>query len=168
MSRPPPPLHRAPWGSRARLSAQHLCLDVQRAVEGFIYHNTSSEGPDAFYSQLGNPTFVAKNAIYITNTLVGDAFMALRLYVIWNRVWWIAVPPAVLILATAGEWSFWCGCEGLWEGGRRGRMLCGHKVGGNREDLQHFTYLLWAGAQRSTQAWGRGYDHFVRKPRLPR
>ena len=75
---------------------------MQRVVEAFIYHNTSDDGPRLFYLHVSNPTFVAKNAIYITNTLVGDAFMAYRLYVIWNRDWWIAVLPAVLILATAG------------------------------------------------------------------
>lgn len=160
LSRLPPPLRTATRGSRIRLSAQHLCLDVQRAVEGFIYHNTSSEGPDVFYSQLGNPTFVAKNAIYITNTLVGDAFMALRLYVIWNRVWWIAVPPAVLILATAGESSFWCGCEGLCGWRKTGLYALQSRSWDNRKDLRPFTYLLWAGAERSIQARAF-YDHLA-------
>ena len=126
---------------------------MQRAVEGFIYHNTSSEGPDAFYSQLGNPTFVAKNAIYITNTLVGDAFMALRLYVIWNRVWWIAVPPAVLILATAGEFSFWCGSEGLWEGGGRGCMLCGRTVGRTARTAGHLPICCGLARKEAYNPW---------------
>ena len=79
-----------------------MCLDVQRAVGAFVHSYTTADGPELFYSVLSSPTFVAKNTIYITNTLVGDAFMAFRLYVIWDRAWWIAVPPAALILATAG------------------------------------------------------------------
>lgn len=28
-----------------------------------------------------------------------------RLYVVWNRVWWILIVPSVLLLGTAGVYS---------------------------------------------------------------
>ena len=60
-------------------------------------------GTALYYNTLSNPTLAAKDAIYITMTIVGDCFVTYRLYIVWNRVWWIIVVPAILLLATAGE-----------------------------------------------------------------
>ena len=55
--------------------AQHLCFDVQRAIDGFIAHGRTETGTLDFYNNLSNPTHVGKSVIYITQTLVGDAFV---------------------------------------------------------------------------------------------
>ncbi len=55
--------------------AQHLCFDVQRALEGFIARGGTLTGTLDFYNDLSNPTHVGKSVIYITQTLVGDAFV---------------------------------------------------------------------------------------------
>ena len=55
--------------------AQHLSFDVQRAIDGFIAHGGTPTGTLDFYNMLSNPTHVGKSVIYITQTLVGDAFV---------------------------------------------------------------------------------------------
>ena len=54
---------------------QHICFDVQRALDGFITHGGTPTGTLDFYFQLSNPTEVGKSVIYVTQTLVGDAFV---------------------------------------------------------------------------------------------
>ena len=100
---------------------QHLCFDVQRAIEGFIVHGGTPTGTTEFYSQLSNPTHVAKSVIYITQTLVGDAFVVrllyllhvafadehlqtYRLFIVFNRNPWILVLPLCLLVGTGSKW----------------------------------------------------------------
>ncbi|TBU39011.1 hypothetical protein BD309DRAFT_970594 [Dichomitus squalens] len=82
------------------LALAHLCFDVQRAIEGFIANGGTPSGTADFYNRLSNPTHVAKSAIYITQTLVGDAFVTYRLYVVFNRNPWILVLPLSLLVGT--------------------------------------------------------------------
>ncbi|KAH9900690.1 hypothetical protein C8Q73DRAFT_742550 [Cubamyces lactineus] len=83
------------------LAVAHLAIDVTRAVEGFVVWGKNPGGTDAFYGRISDPTEVAKNVLYITMTLVADSFVSYRLYVVWNRQWWILIVPTVLLLATA-------------------------------------------------------------------
>ena len=52
-----------------------MIFDVQRALDGFVNHGGTPTGTYDFYSWISNPTHVAKSAIYITQTLVGDGFV---------------------------------------------------------------------------------------------
>ncbi|RDX40975.1 hypothetical protein OH76DRAFT_1365346 [Lentinus brumalis] len=83
------------------LSVAHLILDVQRAVVGFVNEGGKPDGTLNFYLRLNNPTHIAKNVIFITMTLVGDSFVSYRLWIVWNRAWWIIILPIGLLFATA-------------------------------------------------------------------
>ena len=63
-------------------------------------------GTTAFYSVISSPTEVAKNVLYITNTLIADSFVSYRLFMVWNRAWWILIVPIILLFATAGMYTF--------------------------------------------------------------
>ena len=63
-------------------------------------------GTTAFYSVISSPTEVAKNVLYITNTLIADTFVSYRLFTVWNRAWWILFVPIVLLVATASAYAF--------------------------------------------------------------
>lgn len=69
---------------------------------GFIYMGDSPYGTRDFYSQLGNPTHIAKSVIYTTMTIVGDSLVTYRLYVVWERAWWALAWPVLFLFATAG------------------------------------------------------------------
>ncbi|KAI0742276.1 hypothetical protein C8Q80DRAFT_1107918 [Daedaleopsis nitida] len=83
------------------LSVAHLVLDVQRAVVGFVNEAGTPDGTLNFYSRLSNPTHVAKSVIFITMTLAGDSFVTYRLWIVWNRAWWIVILPVMLLISTA-------------------------------------------------------------------
>ncbi|KAM5534169.1 hypothetical protein V8D89_012189 [Ganoderma adspersum] len=83
------------------LAVAHICFDVQRALDGFITHGGTPTGTLDFYFQLSNPTEVGKSVIYVTQTLVGDAFVAYRLYVVYNRNAWMLALPLVLLFGTS-------------------------------------------------------------------
>ncbi|PIL26315.1 hypothetical protein GSI_12071 [Ganoderma sinense ZZ0214-1] len=83
------------------LTVIHMAIDVQRAIDGFIEHGGTPGGTTTFFKRLNDPLFIAKLAIYNTQTLVGDAFVIYRLYVVYNRKWWIAVLPLSLLAGTA-------------------------------------------------------------------
>ena len=81
---------------------QHLAIDVQRADQGLVVHGNSPNGSTDFFNTLSNPTLVVKDVIYITQTLLGDAFVTYRLFMVWNRSWPIIVFPILLLLGAAG------------------------------------------------------------------
>ncbi|PIL26321.1 hypothetical protein GSI_12077 [Ganoderma sinense ZZ0214-1] len=82
------------------LAVIHIAFDIQRAMEGFITHGSTPADTAEYFQELNHPLFVGKSAIYITQTLVGDAFVTYRLYVVYNRNPWIAVLPLALLLGT--------------------------------------------------------------------
>lgn len=57
------------------VAAQHLGIDVARAIQGFVVWGGTPGGTEAFYSKISDPTEVAKNVVYITMTLVADSFV---------------------------------------------------------------------------------------------
>ncbi|KAL7278438.1 hypothetical protein ACG7TL_007435 [Trametes sanguinea] len=83
------------------LSVAHLAIDVVRAVEGFVVWGQKPNGTNEFYAIISSPTEVAKNVIYISMTLVADSFVTYRLFIVWNRTWYILIIPITLLVATA-------------------------------------------------------------------
>ncbi|PPQ88590.1 hypothetical protein CVT25_009970 [Psilocybe cyanescens] len=80
------------------ISTTHLVLDVVRAVNAFV-DNPLPGGALEYYGNLSDPLQAAKTAIFVLLTLVGDAFVIYRCYIIWHRQWWVVVLPMLL----------WCG-----------------------------------------------------------
>ncbi|KIY67878.1 hypothetical protein CYLTODRAFT_454087 [Cylindrobasidium torrendii FP15055 ss-10] len=80
------------------LATVHLVLDIARAAKAYVYLEGGSA--DQFYLELSHPLEVAKTATYGVITLVGDAFVIYRCYIVWNRKWWIVPGPALLLIAT--------------------------------------------------------------------
>ncbi|KAJ8502153.1 hypothetical protein ONZ51_g158 [Trametes cubensis] len=83
------------------LSVAHLVLDMTRAIRGFTVEGQTASNTEAFYARISDPTNVATNTIYLVTTLLADSFFSYRLYIVWNRTWWIVIVPALLVLSTA-------------------------------------------------------------------
>lgn len=68
--------------SKLHRECQHLALDMYMLLQAFIVEaNRELGGAVAYYSNIGNPYSIAKDATYITQTLVGDSFIvSLRLF----------------------------------------------------------------------------------------
>ncbi|KAI0323923.1 hypothetical protein GY45DRAFT_499267 [Cubamyces sp. BRFM 1775] len=68
------------------------------AVTAMLYNPPNWDGGDALSSYM----FRAKFAVYVTQTLIGDAFMGYRLYVVWNGRMKILAVPALLFFTSMG------------------------------------------------------------------
>ncbi|KAH9902757.1 hypothetical protein C8Q73DRAFT_785395 [Cubamyces lactineus] len=86
-------------------STVHMIIDFVRVSRGFIFKRDSFPGgPIAFFAQPSEWTFVAKNAVYTIQTLLGDGILIYRCYAVWQS-WLIVTFPIVL-------W-FWIGVVGV-------------------------------------------------------
>ncbi|KAI9455616.1 hypothetical protein HD554DRAFT_2240122 [Boletus coccyginus] len=75
------------------LSTAHMIVDIVRIDHGLVKEaNTFPGGPNAFFGDVAQPTFVIKNAIYTLQTLLGDGVVIYRCYVVWQSFWSIVLP----------------------------------------------------------------------------
>lgn len=52
---------------------KHMIVDIIRLEDGLVkYRDTFPDGPAAFFADVSQITYVIKNAIYISHTLLGD------------------------------------------------------------------------------------------------
>ncbi|KAL7278448.1 hypothetical protein ACG7TL_007446 [Trametes sanguinea] len=87
------------------LALTHVMLTLKLASDGFANNAGSLESMyDAltyqslwFQSTLGRARFV----IYVTQTLIGDAFMIFRVFVVWGGKTRIIILPALLVITDA-------------------------------------------------------------------
>ncbi|EGN98377.1 hypothetical protein SERLA73DRAFT_169351 [Serpula lacrymans var. lacrymans S7.3] len=74
-------------------STTHLIIDIVRTEEGLVqYRDTFPKGPVAFFSDVAQWSFVYKNMVYMLQTLVGDAVVIYRCFVVWQSLYIIALP----------------------------------------------------------------------------
>jgi uncharacterized membrane protein YozB (DUF420 family) len=80
------------------LATLHISLCFLRLFNAFV----GSDDPETFLkSTISSPSFILKNATFVLQTLVGDAFMIYRVHIIWAGRW-IVVPPVVGCLISTG------------------------------------------------------------------
>ncbi|KAI0660050.1 hypothetical protein C8Q70DRAFT_72512 [Cubamyces menziesii] len=86
-------------------STVHMIIDFIRACRGLVFkRDTFPGGPVAFFGQPSEWTFVAKNAVYTVQTLLGDGILIYRCYMVWQTWLIIALP--------IGLWV-WVGVVGI-------------------------------------------------------
>ncbi|CDO71834.1 hypothetical protein BN946_scf184939.g58 [Trametes cinnabarina] len=85
-------------------STAHMIIDIVRTCRGFVSErDTFPGGPVAFFAQPSESTFVAKNAVYTVQTVLGDGILIYRCYVVWQSWLIIAFPLLLLVwIAVAG------------------------------------------------------------------
>ncbi|KAI0635690.1 hypothetical protein C8Q77DRAFT_1155463 [Trametes polyzona] len=77
-------------------STAHMIIDIIRICNGLIYQrDTFPGGPVAWFSQPAENTFIAKNIVYLFQTLLGDGVLIYRCYVVWQS-WLVVAFPIVL------------------------------------------------------------------------
>ncbi|KAG1850797.1 hypothetical protein DFJ58DRAFT_746360 [Suillus subalutaceus] len=91
------------------LSTAHMIVDIIRVEQGLVtYRNTFPGGPEAFFADIAQVTFVVKNIIYTMQTMVGDGMVIYRCYVVWQSVWIIIIPSLLWFGITV------CGCIAVY------------------------------------------------------
>ncbi|RDX44602.1 hypothetical protein OH76DRAFT_1093039 [Lentinus brumalis] len=91
------------------LATVHMALALVRLIQGFIlYRDTIGTIP--YFANISVRLNMAKDCIYITNLAMGDLVIAWRLYVVWGKKLWIAIPPTIMVI---GE--FICGYGSIFQ-----------------------------------------------------
>ncbi|KAI0318609.1 hypothetical protein OF83DRAFT_1170949 [Amylostereum chailletii] len=82
------------------LSTGHVITCFYQLYQGFVTHGRTPTGTIAYFINNSTPEHVAQEVLYITNSLIGDAILIWRLYVIWHRNLWLTIPFVVLCTVT--------------------------------------------------------------------
>ncbi|KAI0063283.1 hypothetical protein BV25DRAFT_410707 [Artomyces pyxidatus] len=82
------------------LSTGHVITLLVQLIRGFITSAGTVDGPTLYFLDQATPEHIAQELLYITNSLIGDAILIWRLYIIWNRNIRLASPFVVLCIAT--------------------------------------------------------------------
>ncbi|KAF4610730.1 hypothetical protein D9613_006654 [Agrocybe pediades] len=85
----------------------HLIIIIYGAFTSFIPPDDAAFCVEPFgptpaileYSQLFRPWLVAESAMYVITTVVADAFLTYRLFVVWSHNFWIIIFPTLCLLA---------------------------------------------------------------------
>ncbi|TFK83661.1 hypothetical protein K466DRAFT_253890 [Polyporus arcularius HHB13444] len=83
------------------LALAHWVLDIHQCYTGFVVYGGTTNATAKYLANTHSPVFIAKSVLYVTQTLFGDAFVAYRIYILWNRSWAVAIGPILLICAAA-------------------------------------------------------------------
>lgn len=92
----------------------HLIADVCRAMFAFTTNWDQPSYPDMYYSNLDTTLTLTKNTCYIIVTIIADALIVYRTFIVWNRSYRVIIIPIVLLagdIATSiwFDWSHTAG-----------------------------------------------------------
>ncbi|KAI0360161.1 hypothetical protein OH77DRAFT_1394313 [Trametes cingulata] len=82
------------------LATAHMILALIRLIQGFVAYRETI-GPARYFAQISTRINLAKDYIYITNLVLGDAVIVWRLYAVWARDIRMAIFPVLLVVAEA-------------------------------------------------------------------
>lgn len=82
------------------LATGHVITLLVQLIRAFIGAAGTLDGPSLYLLDQSTPEHVAQEVLYITNSLIGDAILIWRLWIIWGRNNWLCVPFIVLCIAT--------------------------------------------------------------------
>jgi len=82
------------------IATGHNITCLVQLIRGFITNGDIPNGPFIYFLDMALSEHVAQEALYITNSLLGDAILIWRLYIVWNGNWWLCGPFVMLVGAT--------------------------------------------------------------------
>jgi len=91
------------------LATMHLAVNLYRLLRGYVWLRDAQGGPAAYFDDLAKWDHMLKFAIYVTETVVGDALVIYRCWIVWDKNYYIiAVPFALLVCTPAfGSYILW-------------------------------------------------------------
>ncbi|KIK49491.1 hypothetical protein CY34DRAFT_114792 [Suillus luteus UH-Slu-Lm8-n1] len=81
------------------IATAHLIIDFIRALEAFVF-KVDTIGASDYYSNFASPLFVASTALCVTQTILADAIVVWRCYVLNDRKLLVAFPCCIMLLAS--------------------------------------------------------------------
>lgn len=77
-------------------------MNFTRIIEAFVIHKDDQGGPAAYFNNLSNFTNLFGSALYLVQTIIGDAFLLCRSTIVWGLDWRIVAFPFILFLGNVG------------------------------------------------------------------
>ncbi|EIW80040.1 hypothetical protein CONPUDRAFT_138116 [Coniophora puteana RWD-64-598 SS2] len=85
----------------------HLIIDILRNVEAFTDDMSTPDYPEMYYGKFNTWQDILKSGLYVGVTLVSDAFILYRSYIVWGRSYLVTLFPLLLLLADAAIGVLW-------------------------------------------------------------
>jgi len=87
----------------------HLVVDLIRAFEAFSGNMSISGSPDRYYANINTGLNLSKNSLYVIETLLSDALLVYRAFIVWGHNYWVIVLPIMLYIldVAMSVWFTW-------------------------------------------------------------
>ncbi|KAH9923659.1 uncharacterized protein B0H18DRAFT_1120304 [Fomitopsis serialis] len=82
------------------IATTHVATNFSRIILAFINNVDAPGGPAAFFNEMSNFTQMFGSTLYVAQTLLGDAMVLYRSYLVWGRKLWVIAFPFVLLLGS--------------------------------------------------------------------
>ncbi|EMD35416.1 hypothetical protein CERSUDRAFT_116183 [Gelatoporia subvermispora B] len=91
------------------LVTMHLVVDFIRAMEAFVDNSIQPNAPLLYFAHVNTSLNMIKTSVYVTVTLVSDALIVYRTFVVWRRNVYLVAIPFMLFLAdiAMSAWATW-------------------------------------------------------------
>ncbi|GJE87405.1 hypothetical protein PsYK624_034880 [Phanerochaete sordida] len=82
------------------IATMHYIASLANMMNGLLTHAQTAGGSDAYFAASKHPAFILELFCYYTNFVIGDALMAWRCYVAWQRNLVIGVTFMVMLIGS--------------------------------------------------------------------
>ncbi|KAG1886650.1 hypothetical protein F4604DRAFT_1917454 [Suillus subluteus] len=89
------------------LITAHLVVDILRNMQAFTADEAEPNYPSIYYGTFDTWQNILKSSLYVAVTLVSDAFILYRSFILWGRNYLIATFPFLLFIADIAIGVFW-------------------------------------------------------------
>ncbi|KAI0247674.1 hypothetical protein BJV78DRAFT_1243071, partial [Lactifluus subvellereus] len=87
------------------LATGHITTMLVQLSRAYVGAAGTLDGRSQYLFSGASPEHITLDVLYITNSLIGDAILIWRLWIIWNRNFRLCLPFIVLCIATAGQFG---------------------------------------------------------------
>ncbi|KAL4261810.1 hypothetical protein AB1N83_006452 [Pleurotus pulmonarius] len=100
------------------IATTSLIIDLVRAIQAFVVKDGKQIDAIAYYSAISHPLHLAEGVLYVTQTILGDAIMIWRCYVILDQRLLVLIPNLIVLAVNSGVgysvvWEMWRASSGI-------------------------------------------------------
>ncbi|KAF8838721.1 hypothetical protein BDN67DRAFT_971120 [Paxillus ammoniavirescens] len=89
------------------LITAHLVVDIVRNMDAFTADMGIPNYPITYYETFDTWKNILKSSLYVTVTIISDAFIMYRCFIVWGRSYFVIIVPFMLLLVDIAIGIFW-------------------------------------------------------------
>jgi hypothetical protein len=89
------------------LITAHLAIDIVRNMDAFTSNMATPNYPATYYNNFDTWKNIVKSALYVAVTIISDAFILYRCFIVWGRNYTVAIIPLLLLLSDIAIGILW-------------------------------------------------------------